>query len=218
MWDHELKERLAEKRVIAVLVIDDVADAVPLAQSLLDGGVTAIELTLRTAVALDALYAIRNEVPDMMAGVGTILRGDQLAAVKEAGAAFGVSPGFNPTIVKLASKIDFPFAPGIAIPGELEQAVELGCTVLKLFPAVPMGGLAYFKSMRGPYAHLGLSFIPLGGIDPSNMSDWLGTPGITAVGGSWIARRELIADRNWSAITENAHEAMRLAKNGGEVR
>jgi 2-dehydro-3-deoxyphosphogluconate aldolase/(4S)-4-hydroxy-2-oxoglutarate aldolase len=206
----ELKALLRDAGVIAVLVIDRLQDAVPLARALVAGGVRVMELTLRTDCALDALRAIREEVPEMTAGAGTVLTPGQVAAVSDAGAAFGVSPGLNPRVVTAAREAGLSFAPGVAVPSDVESALELGCRLLKLFPAEPMGGVAYLKSMAAPYEHLGVGFVPLGGINTGNLPSYLSEPLITAIGGSWIAPRDLIVQGDWSAIEQRAREARLL--------
>jgi 2-dehydro-3-deoxyphosphogluconate aldolase/(4S)-4-hydroxy-2-oxoglutarate aldolase len=198
---------LAKSGVVAVLVIDDPSDAVPLARALLAGGVDAMELTLRTPAALDALRAIRGEVPDMLAGIGTILSPKQVREVVAAGASFGVAPGTNLRVVRAAVELDLPFAPGVVTPSDVEQALELGCRTLKFFPAEPSGGLAYLQSLAAPFAHLGVCYLPLGGINLNNLGEYLADKNVLAVGGSWLAPRELIARKDWAAIQERAREA-----------
>ena len=166
-----------------------------------------MELTLRTPAALGALRAIRVKVPDMLAGVGTVLTTENIAQCRDAGAAFAVAPGLNRRVVEAAIDAGFSFAPGVVTPSDMELAIELGCRLLKFFPAEPSGGLAYLKSMAAPYQHLGIEFIPLGGVNTSNMLSYLADPFITAVGGSWIATRDLIRQREWKAITERASQA-----------
>jgi 2-dehydro-3-deoxyphosphogluconate aldolase/(4S)-4-hydroxy-2-oxoglutarate aldolase len=215
MFDEELAERLARCGVVAVLTVESAREAVPLARALLKGGVGAMELTLRTADAVDAVRAVVAEVPQMLAGVGTILRPAQVAEVKQAGAAFGVAPGTNPEVVQEAQRQGLPFAPGVATPSEVERAVALGCRVLKFFPAEPMGGLSYLRSMATPFAHLGLRFVPLGGLNAGNVGAYLRDQIILAVGGSWVAPRGRIADHDWPGITELAMEASELAREAG---
>ncbi len=197
--------------VVAVLVIDEIADVIPLAETLLEGGVSAIELTLRTPVALDALRVIRGRVPEITAGVGTVLTREQVREVKAAGAAFGVAPGMNRNVLDEAQKQNLPFAPGIATPSDIEAALEFDCRVMKFFPAEPCGGLAYLKSMAAPYMHLGLQFIPLGGLDQDNLRSWLESPLVCSVGGSWIAPRNLIQEKNWAEIRRRAQAAAAIA-------
>lgn len=206
----EVLERIWRTGVIAVLVVDRVEDAVPLANALLEGGIDVMELTLRTPAAIDALRAVKGEVPAMMAAAGTILTVEQVQQVAAAGAAFGVAPGMNPRIVRAAESAGLPFMPGVLTPSDVEQALQCGCRILKFFPAEPVGGLAYLKSMAAPYAHLDVRFIPLGGLTAANASAYLEDSQVLAVGGSWIAKRELIERRDWRAIARNAQEARAL--------
>ncbi len=212
LFPEEMLTRMRRCGVIAVLVIDEAKHAVPLAKALLACGIDAMELTLRTDAALEALRMVRDQVPEMLAGVGTILRPDQLDAVVEAGAAFGVAPGLNPKVVLRAQELGLPFAPGIVTPTDIEAAIELGCRELKFFPAEASGGIKYLRNMYAPYAHLGLQFIPLGGLNANNMASYLFDEAVPAIGGSWIAPRKLIQTENWSAVIDNATEAQRNVK------
>jgi 2-dehydro-3-deoxyphosphogluconate aldolase/(4S)-4-hydroxy-2-oxoglutarate aldolase len=211
-FDPNLAQRIETCGIIAVLVIDRVEDAVPLAKALLAGGVDVMELTLRTPAALDALKAIRADVPDMLAGVGTILTTDQVKQVVEAKAAFGVAPGVNPRILAAAREAGLSFAPGILTPSDIEVALEHGCRILKFFPAEPSGGLAYLKAMAAPYAHLGLKFVPLGGLNAKNMASYLADAQVAALGGSWLAPRDLIKAGEWEKITAIARDAVQIIK------
>ncbi|HSV55718.1 MAG TPA: bifunctional 4-hydroxy-2-oxoglutarate aldolase/2-dehydro-3-deoxy-phosphogluconate aldolase [Magnetospirillaceae bacterium] len=205
------RQRIRQSPVIAVLVIDDARDAAPLARALLRGGVRAIELTLRTAAAFEALERVIREVPDLYAGVGTILFPDQVSRIKAAGAAYGVSPGFNPAVVDAALAAGLAFAPGVATPSEIEAAYAKGCDVLKIFPVEPLGGVSYLKAIAAPYSHLGLGYIPLGGVSMKNLAAYLECPEVLAVGGSWLATRELIQAKDWDAVSRNCEEAASLA-------
>ncbi len=211
MFPSALHKIIKDSKVVAVLVIDHAEHAVPLARALLRGGIGAMELTLRTEAALPALRATRDEVPGMLAGIGTILTTNQVDQVLAAGAAFGVSPGLNPGVVKHAQEKGLPFAPGVMTPSDIERALELGCHTLKFFPAESSGGLKHLASMAAPYLHLGIDFIPLGGLNAKNMSDYLSSPLISAIGGSWIAKRDLINNEDWDAIEANAREARQIA-------
>jgi 2-dehydro-3-deoxyphosphogluconate aldolase/(4S)-4-hydroxy-2-oxoglutarate aldolase len=202
-----LMNEIRRSGIIAVLMIDAVEDAVPLARALLDGGIRAIELTLRTPAALDALARIKAEVPEIIAGVGTVLTPEQAGQASRAGAAFGVAPGMNPRVVAECARLGLPFAPGICTPSDIELAVEQGCRLLKLFPAEPAGGIAYLKAINTPYAHLKLDYIPLGGLTEDNFTQYLQLDCVPAVGGSWIAPRELIRAKDWAAIRGNAARA-----------
>lgn len=200
-------EHLRKLGIIAVLTVEDANDAVDLARLLLDNGIQGMELTLRTGAAMDALQAIQRSVPEMFAGVGTILTPQQVQDVKASGAAFGVAPGYNRDVVAAAASAGLPFAPGISTPSELEVAYSQGCNVLKFFHAEGMGGVKYLKSINGPYGHLGLQYIPLGGVGPHNLRDYLNLNEVLAIGGSWIAPVELIRAKDWTAIARNAKEA-----------
>lgn len=204
----EVQIALAKCGVVAVLEIDNVADAIPTAQALVASGITVIELALRTEAAMSAIEAIHREVPEMMIGSGTVILPGQAAQVKKAGAAFGVSPGFNRLIVEEAIKCDLPFAPGIATATDIEAAIAVGCKVLKFFPAAPMGGVSYLKSVAAPYMHLGLKYFPLGGVTEENLTEYAAMPNVISIGGSWIAKRDLIKAKNWSEIEKRARKAV----------
>lgn len=204
--------RIKKTGIIAVLIIDRVEDGVPLAKALIQGGVDVMELTLRTDAALGALKEIRAHVPEMLAGVGTVLTPAQVSAVKAAGAEFAVSPGINPRVVNVAVEAGIPFGPGVATPTDIENALECGCTLLKFFPAEPSGGLSFLKAMAAPYLHLGVQFIPLGGVNEKNMATYLADPLIAAIGGSWLAPRELIREGRWAEITQLAKSAVEIIK------
>ena len=207
----EILGKLEEKGIIAVLEIEKESDAIPIAESLLEGGVGAIELALRTPASEPSISLIAEKVPQMMIGIGTIIESGQASRVKRyRGVSFGVSPGINPAIVKEAISCDLPFAPGIATPSELELALSLGCRAVKFFPAEGMGGLSYLKSIDAPYKHLGVKYIPLGGITQNNLADYAKMNQILAIGGSWIANKELIKSANWSEITKLARAAKEL--------
>jgi 2-dehydro-3-deoxyphosphogluconate aldolase/(4S)-4-hydroxy-2-oxoglutarate aldolase len=217
-FSDSLKKFLYPRGVIAVLVVDAVQDAVPLARALLAGGVDCIELTLRTPKAMEVLRCLREETPEMHVGVGTILTLGQVNEVKEAGAAFGVAPGMNPKVVAEAQRIGLPFAPGICTPTDVELAVEQGCRLLKFFPAEPSGGLPFLRAMAAPFAHLDVKYIPLGGVNLANAEAYLQEPSVQALGGSWLAPRELILKQDWQTITENARAVKEMVNRlrGGE--
>lgn len=209
-FDPDLAREIEATGIMAVLVIEVWQDAVPLAKALLAGGINVIELTLRTPSAMEALRAIRAEVPEMTVGAGTILTPGQVKAVADLGAAFGVAPGLNPKVVQAAREESLSFAPGVLTPSEIELAVESGCRLLKFFPAEPSGGLAYLRTVLSPFAHLGIKFIPLGGLDLPEVAQYISDPNILAIGGSWIAPRDYIRDRRWQDIAERASQATSL--------
>jgi 2-dehydro-3-deoxyphosphogluconate aldolase/(4S)-4-hydroxy-2-oxoglutarate aldolase len=210
MIPDSLSKRIQSTGIVAVLVIDQEEDGPPLAKALLEGGVDIMELTLRTPAALGALRRIRAEVPGMLAGAGTVLTPAQVEEVKNAGAEFAVSPGVNPRVLHAAKDAGIPFAPGITTPSDVEHALEFDCRLLKFFPAEAAGGLAYLKAMAAPYQHLGVRFLPLGGVNEKNMSSYLADPLIPAIGGSWLAHREAIREKRWQDITALARQATTL--------
>jgi len=203
-------ERLASASIVAVLIIDGAEDAVPVAEALLTGGVTAMELTLRTPAALDGLREIKRAVPEMLAGIGTVLTPEQVAQVIDAGGEFAVAPGMNPRVVEAALAAGLPFAPGICTPSDIERALEYNRRLLKFFPAEPSGGLAFLRVIAAPYAHLGVKYVPLGGVTVQNLADYLREPAVGGIGGSWLAPRDVIRDRGWPQITAAARNAIAI--------
>ncbi|MCL2185969.1 MAG: bifunctional 4-hydroxy-2-oxoglutarate aldolase/2-dehydro-3-deoxy-phosphogluconate aldolase [Treponema sp.] len=214
--NENIKNEIDKGGIIAVLEIENEKNAVPLAKALLDGGITIIELALRTPAAIPSISLIAKEVPQMFLGVGTIIEAEQVSMLRNGSnqndVRFGVSPGINPEIVKKAIEADLPFAPGIATPSELELAISLGCTTVKFFPAEGLGGLNYLKSINAPYNHLGIKYIPLGGVSVDNLASYAKFNSVLAIGGSWIATKELINTQNWAEITKRAKDALDIWK------
>ncbi len=214
-------ERLQTTCLIAVLVIDREEDAVPVGEALLAGGVTAMELTLRTPAALGALRRIKKALPDMLAGIGTVLTPDQVTQVVNAGGEFAVAPGTNPRVIEAALNAHLPFAPGICTPSDIEQALEFDRRLLKFFPAQKSGGLAYLRAIAAPYQHLGLRYMPLGGVSLANMGEYLGETIVGGIGGSWLASREVIREGEWEKITAACRKAIAVrdqALSGRQVK
>ena len=211
-FNPELSEKIRKSGIIAVLVIDDASKAVKLAETLLANGINSMELTLRTNAAIEALKQIKKQVPEMIAGCGTVLTTEQVKQVYDAGAEFAVAPGLNRRVVECALNLGLSYAPGIVTPSDIEAAVELGCRLLKFFPAETSGGIKHLKAMAAPYQHLGLSFIPLGGLNATNLKTYIESPLVGAVGGSWIAGRDAIAAGDWAAIGKNAADAVAIVK------
>jgi len=207
LFKESIAKRIEASGIVAVVVIDRVEHAVPLARTLLATGVDVMELTLRTPTALPALATIVREVPEMLVGAGTVTDVDQVSEAVEAGAAFGVAPGTNRKVLAAAREAGLSFAPGVLTPSDIEQAMEEGCRLLKFFPAEIAGGLEYIRMVTGPYAHLGLRLIPLGGLNATNMLKYLGDPLVLALGGSWLAPRELIQAEDWPQITQRVLQA-----------
>jgi len=210
MFDPAILKSVIQSGIIAVLEIEMIDDAIPVVDALLTGGITAIELTLRTSTAVSSIEAIAKQRPEMTIGVGTVIFSDQVAKISQAGAHFGVSPGFNPSVVDEAMRLKLPFAPGIATPSELESALLKGCKLLKFFPAEPFGGVTYLKSMNAPYSYLGLSYIPLGGINGEKLPAYAAMKEVIAIGGSWIAPKHLIKEHSWDEISTRAADARQI--------
>ena len=202
----ELTKKIDDAGIIAVLIIDEVKNTIPLAKALIEGGVAVIELTLRTPGALDAAKIIKKEFPEVTLGFGTVLNVDQVKAVVDVGADFAVSPGCNPKIIVEAYRQGLSFAPGVMTPSDIEVAIQEGCRILKFFPAETSGGLKHLESMSAPYNYLDLKFIPLGGCNMKNAADYLRSDLITAIGGSWVTKRNLIQSKDWKSIKSNAKE------------
>jgi 2-dehydro-3-deoxyphosphogluconate aldolase/(4S)-4-hydroxy-2-oxoglutarate aldolase len=202
---------LLKRPVIPVIVIDDANDAVPLAEALLAGGMDVIEVTCRTAAAAQALANIKKALPEMLLGAGTVVTPDQAKMCIDTGVGFGLAPGLNPETVKFFQKHDTLFIPGVMTPSEIEQGLSLGCNLLKFFPAGAAGGVDMLKNLGAPYASLGVKFCPTGGLNLGNMNDYLSLPIVSAIGGSWLATKQQIADKNWSAITRQVKEALAKA-------
>jgi 2-dehydro-3-deoxyphosphogluconate aldolase/(4S)-4-hydroxy-2-oxoglutarate aldolase len=201
-------DRLLNKRVVPVVVLDDAKDAEPLAQALLKGGLDLIEITFRTDAAEESIRRIAEAFPEMLVGAGTLLEVDQVDRARNAGASFGLAPGLNPAVVARAQAIGLEFSPGVMTPGEIEAGLALGCRLQKFFPAMAAGGPPMLKALAGPYAHTGVKFIPTGGIDRNNMNDFLALPVVAAVGGSWMVERKLIQAGDWTEITRLTKEAL----------
>ena len=201
-------ERVSSLRIVPVIVIDDPDDAVPLARALVAGGLPCAEVTLRTPRALEALQRIAAEEPGMLVGAGTVLSPAQAAAARTAGARFVVAPGFNAAVVDYCQTLDLPVFPGVCTPTEVEMALGRGLSVLKFFPAEPMGGLAYLKAIAAPY--VGVSFIPTGGIGPTNLAAYLAFSRVVACGGSWMAPNEWIAGKQFDRVRDATSAAVAI--------
>lgn len=204
-------DRLAAKRIVPVVVLEDAKNALPLAEALLEGGLDIMEITFRTAAAEDCLRQIGSRFPEILLGAGTLLSVDQVRRARDAGALFGLAPGLNPAVVAAARECGLGFSPGVMTPGEVEQALALDCQLLKFFPAGVAGGPAMLKALAGPYGHTGVRFVPTGGITAGNMTDYLKLPVVVAVGGSWMVEKALVAAARWDEITRLTREALAIA-------
>ena len=196
--------------VIPVLKIDNVADAVPLARALARGGLSMIEITLRTRDALECIRRVAGEVEEAVVGAGTILDAAQFDAAAKAGSRFIVSPGINNAVLKAAGQSDVPLLPGAITPGEIMTAMEAGLDFLKFFPAEQAGGVAFLKALASPFA--GIRVCPTGSVSAKNVRDYLALPNVNCVGGSWVAPDDLVKAGDWAAIEALAAEAAGLRK------
>lgn len=193
-----------QNKVIPVIVLDHADDALPLAEALLKGGIGIIEITFRTSAAAESISRIASELPEMQVGAGTVVTLEHAQRALDSGSQFALAPGCDPETVHFFQAKGIPFIPGIMTPSDLQAAYGLGCTRMKFFPAEAAGGVKMLKNLVAPYQHLGIRFCPTGGISPQNMYDYLSLEAVFAVGGSWLATRQQIADKDWSAITEQA--------------
>ncbi len=186
--------------IIPVVVVESIKDAVPLAQSLVEGGIHIIEVTLRSSCALEAIELIAKNVPKMRVGAGTILNPTQLEQAQNRGAEFLISPGLTIKLLEYAKKKDMPLIPGVSSSSEVMQALELGYNALKFFPAEYCGGVKLLNAFNGPFK--GVKFCPTGGISADNMHSYLNLENVLCVGGSWLTPKNLIQNKEWDKITE----------------
>lgn len=194
--------------VVPVLIVEELAHAAPLAKALSAGGLKALEVTLRTPCALDAIRAMVDAAPDAVVGAGTLMRPADVYAAVEAGARFGVSPGLSARVLDAAADAGLPMLPGVATPSEAMAGMERGLEYLKFFPAEANGGASVLKAWASPLA--GLKFCPTGGVSLSNAKDYLGLSNVVCVGGSWVAPAKLMAAGDWAGIETLAREAAAL--------
>ncbi|NBB49470.1 2-dehydro-3-deoxy-phosphogluconate aldolase [Rhizobium sp. CRIBSB] len=204
----KLLSTLKLQPVVPVLIVEDAKTAVPLARALVAGGLKAIEITLRTDAALEAVRLVAQEVEGAVVGAGTILNAAHYAAAVDAGSQFIVSPGTTQELLDVARDSDIPLLPGAATASEVMALREEGYKVLKFFPAEQAGGAAYLKALSSPLA--GTLFCPTGGISLKNAMDYLSLPNVVCVGGSWVAPKELVSAGDWAGITKLASEACAL--------
>lgn len=194
--------------IIPVVVTEDIKDAVPLAQSLIEGGIHIIEVTLRSSCALEAIELIAKNVPKMCVGAGTILNPTQLEQAQNRGAEFLISPGLTIKLLEHAKKKDMPLIPGVSSSSEVMQALELGYSALKFFPAEYCGGVKLLNAFNGPFK--GVKFCPTGGISTDNMHSYLNLENVLCVGGSWLTPKNLIQNKEWDKITEICKRSLAL--------
>lgn len=201
--------------VVPVVVVDDPSDAVPLARALVAGGLRAIEVTLRTPGALDAIRAIADAVPEAVVGAGTVLAPEQVTRSVEAGARFLVSPGWTDSLLDAMRASGVPYLPGVSTASEVLALLERGVRELKFFPAEAAGGTAYLKSLYGPLPQV--RFCPTGGIGPGSAPGYLALPNVACVGGSWMLPADAVAARDWARVEALAREAAGLGRSAAQV-
>jgi 2-dehydro-3-deoxyphosphogluconate aldolase/(4S)-4-hydroxy-2-oxoglutarate aldolase len=206
----ETMEKLKTAGIIPVLVLEDVDTGLKLCELLQKCGLRAAEITYRTKAAPDVIREAAKRFPDLFLGAGTVLNKEHLKQAFDLGASFAVAPGFNPEIVKEAVKNNYAFSPGIATPSEVEQAYDLGVRMYKFFPAEALGGVSMIKNIIAPYKHLGIKFMPTGGVTSANAPEWLAVPEIACVGGTWIGTADDLKAGNWDKIEKDAKAAMEM--------
>ena len=211
----DIQDLFRRARVLPVVTIDSVSDAVPLAEALLAGGLRAIEVTLRTPAGLAGIEAIAAKVPEMVVGAGTVLSPADLRAVAAAGAQFALSPGATPELLEAARTSPIPFVPGVASASEVMCVLAAGLTTMKLFPAAILGGPAMLKALNGPLGQA--MFCPTGGISQQTAAEFLACENVACVGGSWLTPRDVIAHGDWAGITALAYAASTLRNGGAEL-
>lgn len=204
-------DRILAKRIVPVVVLDSADSALPLAGALLEGGLDIMEITFRTAAAEESIRRISKSFPEILLGAGTLLEKEQVLRARDAGAVFGLAPGLNPEIIATARECGLQFSPGVMTPSEVEQALALGCRLLKFFPAEAAGGVAMLKALAGPYAHTGVRFVPTGGVGPANLASYLQLSVVAAIGGSWMVDGALVRAGRWDEISRLTREALAAA-------
>ena len=205
----DVLQRLANAGVVPVVVLDDAKDAVPTANAMVAGGIDVMEITFRTAAAPDCIKAVSENCPDMLVGAGTILNLEQCKLAVQMGAKFIVSPGFDAEVVSWCVENGIAVTPGCVTPTEITAAIKLGLKVVKFFPATVYGGLNAMKNLSAPF--VGIKFMPTGGVNAQNLSEYISAPFIHAVGGSWVCPKADIAAGNFEKITALCKEAHDLA-------
>jgi 2-dehydro-3-deoxyphosphogluconate aldolase/(4S)-4-hydroxy-2-oxoglutarate aldolase len=203
-----LAQRLRAARLMPVVELPAVEQAVPLAEALLGAGLDCIEITFRTEAAAPALALLRERFPELLLGAGTVLTSEQLDVAVAAGVDFVVAPGFAPALVERCLERDVAVLPGVCTPSDIAQALAYGIDLVKFFPAEAMGGVATLRALAAPYR--GVEFVPTGGIDPGRVPEYLAFPAVVACGGSWMVKPQLLADGDFDRVGELAAEAHRL--------
>jgi 2-dehydro-3-deoxyphosphogluconate aldolase/(4S)-4-hydroxy-2-oxoglutarate aldolase len=204
----DLVNRIRAVGIVPVIKLERAGDAAALGRALLQGGLPVAEVTFRTAAAPEAIRILRAEHPELLVGAGTVLTTAQADAALAAGAAFAVTPGFNPRVVDHCLSRGLPIVPGVNSPSQVEQGLERGLSLLKFFPAEASGGVKMLKALHGPYAEV--SFLPTGGVDPANLASYLGLSFVAAVGGSWMVKDDLLAAGRFDEVARLCAEVVKL--------
>lgn len=207
---NEILQQLGQIGIIPVVALSDAEAAIPLGQALLDGGLPCAEITFRTAAAAEAIQKMSTAHPDILVGAGTVLTVAQAQEAKASGAKFIVTPGFDADVVDWCLANDMPITPGVMTPTEINMALKKGINLLKFFPAEVAGGIKSLKAIGGPY--VGVKFIPTGGINTNNLADYLRLPMVHACGGSFMVKKQLIADGEFDKIRKLAETAVSIVQ------
>jgi 2-dehydro-3-deoxyphosphogluconate aldolase/(4S)-4-hydroxy-2-oxoglutarate aldolase len=206
--DKDFLAPILSQKILPAVTFEKVEHVLPVAEAFVKAGLLTMEIPFRTGMAANAIEQIRKKFPEINIGAGTLLSPDQVKEANNAGAQFGLSPGFNQQVCNEAARYQMPFIPGVMTPSEIEIACSQGYTILKLFPAEQLGGLAFLKAMQGPYEQLKVQFIPMGGVNINNLEEYISLKNVIAVGGSWIATKELMNQNDYKTIEENARKAI----------
>jgi 2-dehydro-3-deoxyphosphogluconate aldolase/(4S)-4-hydroxy-2-oxoglutarate aldolase len=208
IMDKDFLAAILSQRILPAVTFEKEEHILPVAEALVKAGLLTMEIPFRTGIASNAIELIRKKFPEINIGAGTLLSPSQVKEANNAGAQFGLSPGFNQQVCDESARYQLPFIPGVMTPSEIEIACSQGYTILKLFPAEQLGGLAFLKAMQGPYEQLKVQFIPMGGVNINNLKEYISLRNVIAVGGSWIATKELMNQKDYKTIEENARKAI----------
>jgi len=212
-------DKLSKYGVVPVIAVDTADNGLKICEALIEGGLPVAEITFRTSAAAETISLASKRFPELTLGAGTVLTTEQVKQAVDAGAKFAVAPGCNPKIVSAAQDAGLTFAPGVCTPSEIEIAMDLGCKLLKFFPAEASGGVKMLKALSGPYAHTGIKFCPTGGVSKDNLADYISLPIVAFVGGTWIVPKDVVKAQDWKAIAAIAKEAVGIVnRTRGEVK
>ncbi len=203
----DILEKLSLAGLVPIIKVEDASDAVPLCKAIMAGGLPVAEITFRTAAAAQAIRNVKERIPECLLGAGTVLSVDQVKQAVDAGAAYILTPGFNPKVVGYCAENGIPIIPGCSCPGEIEAALEYGIKLVKIFPVEALGGVKFIKALSGPYVNM--SFAPTGGVNEDNMLDYLALPKVKAVGGSWMVPSDAVKARRWEDVTRATSSAVK---------